>query len=258
MSRLSMDQSLAESYTSKSQKIRVMSEAWTEAEIFCPACGNSLRGAPNNSKVFDFLCTKCIAEYELKSNARSLAKKASDGAYDSMMSRLNALQSPHFFFMGYDIARYEVKNFFVVPSHFLRPDLIEKRKPLSSSAHRAGWVGCNILLDQIPEIGRISYVKNGLFVQPALVMNAWEKTAFLAESKSMESRGWTIDILRCVERIHQAEFSLEQIYQFEAELAERYPNNNFVKDKIRQQLQVLRDRGLIEFVNRGKYRLVKS
>jgi type II restriction enzyme len=258
MNRLLMNQSLAAGYISKSQKIRVMSEAWTESEIICPACGNSLRGAPNNSKVFDFLCTKCTEEYELKSNARSLAKKASDGAYDSMMSRLNALQSPHFFFMGYDIVRYEVKNFFVVPSHFLRPASIEKRKPLSSSARRAGWVGCNILLDQIPEIGRISYVKNGLFVQPASVMNAWKKTAFLAESKSMESRGWTIDVLRCVERIHQAEFSLEQMYQFEDELAKRYPNNNFIKDKIRQQLQVLRDRGFIEFVNRGKYRLVKS
>lgn len=122
----------------------------------------------------------------------------------------------------------KVKNFFVVPSHFLRPASIEKRKPLSSSARRAGWVGCNILLDQIPEIGRISYVKNGLFAHPVSVMNAWNKTAFLAESKSMESRGWTIDVLRCVERIHQAEFSLEQMYQFEAELAKRYPKNNFI------------------------------
>lgn len=253
-----MNQSLAAGYTSKSQKIRVMSEAWTESEIFCPACGNALESAPNNAKVFDFLCTKCTEEYELKSNAKSLAKKVSDGAYDSMMSRLNALQSPHFFFMGYDISRYEVKNFFVVPSHFLRPASIEKRKPLSSNARRAGWVGCNILLDQIPEAGRINYVKNGLFAQPASVTNAWEKTAFLAKSKSAESRGWTIDVLRCVERIHESEFSLEQMYKFEAELAKRYPNNNFIKDKIRQQLQVLRDRGLVEFVSRGKYRLVKT
>ena len=132
---------------------------------------------------------------------------------------------------------------------------IEKRKPLSSSARRAGWVGCNILLDQIPEIGRISYVKNGMFAQSASVMNAWKKTAFLAESKSMESRGWAIDVLRCVERIHQAEFSLEQMYQFEAELAKRYPNNFFVKDKIRQQLQILRNRGYLRFVERGKYQL---
>lgn len=258
MSRLSMDQSLAISYTSKSQKIRVMSEAWTEAEIFCPACGNALESAPNNSKVFDFLCTECTEEYELKSNAKSFAKKVSDGAYDSMMSRLNALQSPHFFFMGYDIARYEVKNFFVVPSHLLRPVSIEKRKPLRSSARRAGWVGCNILLDQIPEVGRISYVKNGISAQPASVLNAWGKMAFLAESKSVESRGWTIDVLSCIEKIGHTEFTLEQMYRFEAELFIRYPNNHFIKDKIRQQLQVLRDKGCVEFVRRGKYRLVTN
>ncbi len=258
MNRLLMNQSLAMGYTSKSQKIRVMSEAWTEAEVICPACGNALKSAPNNAKVFDFFCTKCTEEYELKSNAKSIEKKVSDGSYDSMISRLNSLQSPNFFFMGYDIARYEVKNFFVVPSHFLRPASIEKRKPLSSSARRAGWVGCNILLDQIPEAGRISYIKNGTFVQSDLVMDAWQRTAFLAELKSIESRGWTIDVLRCIERIGQTEFSLDQMYQFELDLTNSHPNNHFVKDKIRQQLQVLRDRGLVEFVSRGKYRLVKS
>jgi type II restriction enzyme len=258
MRSLLMNQSLAVGYASKSQKIRVMSEAWTESEIFCPACGSDLESAPNNSKVFDFLCTKCTEQYELKSNAKSFAKKASDGAFDSMISRLNALQSPHFFFMGYDISRYEVKNFFVVPSHFLRPASIEKRKPLSPGARRAGWVGCNILLDQIPDVGRISYIKNGLVIQPESVMNAWKKTAFLAESKSIESRGWTIDVLSCIEKIGHAEFSLDEMYRFEAELAMRYPNNHFIKDKIRQQLQVLRDKGCVEFIRRGKYRLVTN
>ena len=36
----------------------------------------------------------------------------------------------------------------------------------------------------------------------------------------------------------------------------KYPENNHIKDKIRQQLQVLRDRGIIEFVQRGHYRKV--
>lgn len=258
MTRLFMNQSLTNYLTNKSQKIRVMSESWAQNEIFCPACGGVLCKAPNNAKVFDFLCTKCTEEYELKSSSKNLTTKVADGAYDSMITRLNSLQSPHFFFMGYDVAQYRVKNFFVVPSHFLRPVSIEQRKPLSTSARRAGWVGCNILLDQIPEIGRISYVKNGLFVEPSIVMGGWKKTAFLAESKSMVSRGWMIDVLNCIERIKQPEFSLEHIYQFEAELAKRYPNNNFIKDKIRQQLQLLRDKGIVEFVNRGKYRLLKN
>ncbi len=258
MGRSLMNQALAANFTSKSQKIRVMSEAWTQTEIVCAACGNNLERSANNSKVLDFRCASCTAEYELKSKAGRFSAKVTDGGYASMMDRLAAFNSPHFFFLGYDIARYEVKNFFVVPSHFLRPVSIEKRKPLSSNARRAGWVGCNILLDQIPEIGKIDYIRNGQFIPSDSVLNAWKKTAFLAETKSMEARGWTIDVLSCIERIGQAEFSLEQAYKFEAELASRYPNNNFVKDKIRQQLQVLRDKGLVEFVSRGKYRLMND
>jgi predicted RNA-binding Zn-ribbon protein involved in translation (DUF1610 family) len=34
-----------------------------------------------------------------------------------------------------------------------------------------------------------------------------------------------------------------------------YPNNRHVKQKIRQQLQVLRDLGYLDFVSRGYYRL---
>ena len=44
------------------------------------------------------------------------------------------------------------------------------------------------------------------------------------------------------------------MYQFEQKLKTKYPNNQFIKDKIRQQLQVLRDKDLIEFVSRGTYR----
>ena len=32
--------------------------------------------------------------------------------------------------------------------------------------------------------------------------------------------------------------------------------NNFIKDKIRQQLQLLRDRGLIEFKGNGNYKKI--
>jgi len=58
----------------------------------------------------------------------------------------------------------------------------------------------------------------------------------------------------CIDAIPKETFSLKQIYAFEALLQQKYPNNRFVKDKIRQQLQILRDQGLIEFVSSGVYR----
>ncbi|WP_226939371.1 hypothetical protein [Psychrobacter cryohalolentis] len=47
--------------------------------------------------------------------------------------------------------------------------------------------------------------------------------------------------------------SLNQVYAFADLLKLKYPENNHIKDKIRQQLQILRDRGIIKFLGRGHY-----
>jgi type II restriction enzyme len=52
------------------------------------------------------------------------------------------------------------------------------------------------------------------------------------------------------------EFTLADMYRFERRLNGMHRRNRNVRPKIRQQLQVLRDRGLLDFVGKGKYRLV--
>ena len=49
---------------------------------------------------------------------------------------------------------------------------------------------------------------------------------------------------------------LKEMYDFVPRLQELYPGNKYVPDKIRQQLQILRDNGILEFVNRGEYRVI--
>lgn len=44
------------------------------------------------------------------------------------------------------------------------------------------------------------------------------------------------------------------MYNFINELTLKHPENKHIKDKIRQQLQLLRDKGIIEFRGRGHYR----
>jgi type II restriction enzyme len=51
-------------------------------------------------------------------------------------------------------------------------------------------------------------------------------------------------------------FTLAGVYAHPAALAKLHPNNRHVRDKIRQQLQVLRDLGLLEFLGDGNYRLI--
>ncbi|MFM2268060.1 MAG: hypothetical protein RL757_1501 [Bacteroidota bacterium] len=66
--------------------------------------------------------------------------------------------------------------------------------------------------------------------------------------------GWKLDIFKCVNAIEGREFSLGQLYDFESFLKQKHPNNQYVKEKIRQLVQQFRDLGLIEFVEDGKYR----
>jgi len=59
-----------------------------------------------------------------------------------------------------------------------------------------------------------------------------------------------------IERIPGQDFTLNHVYKFENELKLKHPLNNYIKDKIRQQLQYLRDKGFIEFVSPGHYRKI--
>jgi type II restriction enzyme len=51
------------------------------------------------------------------------------------------------------------------------------------------------------------------------------------------------------------EFNLAAVYAHETPLARLHPGNHHVRDKIRQQLQVLRDADLLKFLGHGEYRL---
>ena len=72
----------------------------------------------------------------------------------------------------------------------------------------------------------------------------------------LECKSHQEDILICINKIPYDDFTLDQIYAFEKELKIKHPENNFIKDKIRQQLQNLRDKGFIEFTSRGNYKKI--
>jgi len=75
------------------------------------------------------------------------------------------------------------------------------------------------------------------------------------EKLQVEKRGWTLEVLQVVQSLGKLEFTLADVYAHADALAKLHPNNAHVRDKIRQQLQVLRDLGLLEFLGSGSYRL---
>ena len=101
---------------------------------------------------------------------------------------------------------------------------------------------------------------------------------------SAAQRGWTLDVLniaRCISEVGTARravrapsgrkipaalppgtsqrdvptntFTTADVYAFERELERLHPGNRHVRDKIRQQLQVLRDMGLLLHVVRLRF-----
>ncbi|HEY6453867.1 MAG TPA: DpnI domain-containing protein [Steroidobacteraceae bacterium] len=254
---LSFEVALAARYTSSTQKIRILSEHLVGREAYCPGCGSCpISRHANNNPAADFFCPNCGEDYELKSQRNRFGSTVVDGAFGAMMNRLRAVQNPNLLLLTYEAPTLEVSNLVVVPKQFLTPDIIQKRrKPLSALAKRAGWTGCNILLQKIPDVGRIYLVKDRTVEPAATVIATWQRTLFLRMQGDFVTRSWLINVMRCIERIGQCTFSLDQVYAFEGELRELYPNNRHVREKIRQQLHLLRDNGYLDFLGRGKYRL---
>lgn len=249
---LNFNRQLASTYKSPSQIIRVLSENWVAKQSYCPNCSNQpLTEFDNNKPVADFYCNNCSEQFELKSKKAKLSQIINDGAYDTMIERINSEDNPSFFFLTYS-AQFMVNNFLIIPKQFFKPDIIIKRKPLSATAKRAGWVGCNIDLRKVPSSGKVFLVKNEKIIPRENVTQQFQKTLFLRQ-QSLDSRGWTLDLWQCIDRLDN-KFSLQQVYLFTDELQLKHPDNNHIKDKIRQQLQVLRDKDIIEFLGRGHYR----
>jgi type II restriction enzyme len=241
-------------YNSPRQTARHLTEGWMALHAFCPACGaERLPALPNNAPVGDFRCAACGEEYELKAKRGALGRSIAAGAYGAMITRLASVENPNLFVMSYDSAAARVTDLIVVPRHFFTADLIEKKTPTHPVGRSNPWIGCNILIGKVPAAGRIGLIRAGQAVPKAEVRAAWSSTLFLRETRP-EARGWLLVVMGAVEAVGREAFTLDEVYAHEARLAALYPGNGNVRPKIRQQLQVLRDRGWLVFDGRGTYR----
>ena len=201
---------LADKYTNPSQKIRVMSETWMAENMFCPCCGNNmLTHLKNNKPVADFYCNKCSNIFELKSTSKKIGSKIADGAYNTMMKRITAMDNPSLFVLNYK--DYIVQNLEFIPKYFFVPDIIEKRNSLSQNAERSGWTGCSILYSKIPPQGKISIIKNGVLADRAKIVDSYNHSRIF-DIGSISKRSWLFDIMECVNMIKTETFSLNEMY----------------------------------------------
>jgi type II restriction enzyme len=252
---LCFDREKASGYKSPSQKARVLTEDWGTKNLFCVSCKqNKLSHAHDNTRVIDFICERCKETYQLKSQSIPLGSKVLDSAYGPMISFIKQNKAPNLVLMHYDRKDYCVENLLLVPRYFLTPSCIERRKPLSLTARRSGWVGCNILLSGLPADGRITLIRDRQFVGYGQARRGYDRFRFLSE-KRYDVRGWMADVLKVIRDLGKREFTLDEIFAFEPRLQKLHPENRNIRPKIRQQLQFLRDRGVLAFQGRGRYEI---
>ena len=162
-------------------------------------------------------------------------------------------------FSGTAAKPWSVTDLFVVPGHFLTPAVIEKRPPLKDTARAEdGWAPTSCLGVWLQRHGSLWSVR-ATFGRQAEARDAWQRFAFLGTAPEARG-GWGADVLTCVRtlvaELGEPEFTLQQFYhRFEAELQRRHPGNQNVQPKIRQQMQVLRDGGVLDFLDPGRYRI---
>jgi type II restriction enzyme len=244
-----------ERYTSFSQRARIATETWGAGNLYCPNCDSDhLARTPPNAPSVDFFCPRCRSPFQLKSQGRPLSSRVTDAAYGKMRQAIMGNRTPNLFVLHYDRPLWKVCDLLLIPHFAFSLSAIEQRRPLGPKARRAGWIGCNILLDRIPADAKIPIVAAGTQTSELQVRRSFARLRPI-QALGSEMRGWTLDVLTVVRSLRKASFSLAEVYAFDRSLAELHPNNRNIRAKIRQQLQLLRDLGLLQFLGQGIYRL---
>lgn len=243
---------LSHPYKAGSQIARVLSEDWCARELYCAACSSErLASSATNTPAVDLVCPECDQRFQLKCSKVWGQKKIVDAGYHSMIHAIKSDNVPNLLVLQYS-AEWVVTNLMLVPYVFFSETIIERRAPLSAAARRAGWIGCNILLHRIPPDGRIAIISGGSILPQEQVRDEFSRVRKLADVPPAV-RGWALDVLSAIRRLGKTRFSLQDLYQFEPYLQSLHPKNQNVRPKMRQQLQVLRDLGLINFRTPGNY-----
>lgn len=240
-------------YKSASQRARIFSEGWIEENFGCPKCAGALERTRNNTSARDFVCSPCGYGFELKAKNGTFGTRIADGAYQTMLASIRSDACPHLLLLSYT-PDYRVRDVTAVPRQFLVEEIVLPRKPLGPHCRRAGWQGCNLDIGRLPSDGRIKCVTNFVSVPQAAIRTAWTQAEFLAECESTQ-RGWLALTMALVRRLDKEVFSLSDLYALEGEAKKAFPNNQHIREKLRQQLQRLRDKGWLNFEGQGIFRI---
>lgn len=122
------------------------------ARLPCPHCKrpSTLKRLPPNFKCADIVCDFCGFLAQVKTSVRedvdTLPKQILGAGWKPQEERMKAgIYFPLFVVLVSKNRRH--RAIYYLPADLQRREMFKKRKPLSDSAHRAGWTGYLILID---------------------------------------------------------------------------------------------------------------
>ena len=255
-----------ELYKSPSQVARKVTESWASDNLYCPKCGLPLHQYKNNTEVFDFYCDHFDQKFMLipspaKDNFQLKGTKSfpynhfpssiTGAEYHTTLASLEHGVFPSLILLHYELRQREIQDGLFIHRLSVTLNSISARAPLTESARRSNWTGTKILLNNIPEIGKIPIISESSIIPKEIVMEKWQSVERILQG-NLDRRGWISAVMMVIDKLPEL-FSLNDIYAYQQYLEQQYPNNRHIRDKIRQQLQILREKGHLKFVGRGRY-----
>jgi len=146
-----IDFTVASQFINAAQAARVALETWASFNLYCLSCeSEALDRLPANTPVADFECYVCKQTYQLKGKNGRFGSKIPGAAYRPTINAIRNANMPDHIFVEYDIRFGTVIFVDAVPGHAITEDRVLPRRALSAGARRAGWQGCNIVIEGLP------------------------------------------------------------------------------------------------------------
>ena len=98
-----------------------------------------------------------------------------NSGFEKKLAAISGGTAPHYAFLQYSSAIWEVSDLFVIPGHFFTPDAIQTRNPLRATERRSGWIGSNILQGKFPVDARVWVIESGAARDTGEVRKDWER-----------------------------------------------------------------------------------
>jgi hypothetical protein len=147
------DPAVGANYVSKAQVARVTVETWAEHNLYCLSCSaDELQRLKDNTPIADFECAECSSTYQVKAKNGRFHSKIAGAAYAPTIRALRGGTLPNYVLVEYD-PRFSIVVFVSgIPGSAFTEESVVARKPLSGAAHRAGWQGCSLLIEGLPQV----------------------------------------------------------------------------------------------------------